>query len=101
MEAKSRGDSVAMRKIDQIVCNWDSQLRIQERLPAIVASTLWLSYRLGWRSSEVAHAIQISPVHVRQILHRCRLIAERLGFAPPEARHSHKKKVRKKYWRKK
>jgi hypothetical protein len=59
--------------------NLDSQLVILDRTAAIIASILFLSYRVGLDSVGVSQYLGcVKPPMVRQVIFRCRKLAARL-----------------------
>jgi hypothetical protein len=77
LEAQQARDPRA-EKLLQEVENADTQLRTNETIAGVIASILFLSYRVNLTSVEVAAEVHLKPPMVRQILHRCRRIAAAL-----------------------
>jgi hypothetical protein len=57
---------------------YDAQLLMLPRLPAILCAVVYLSFRLGFTSTQVAHQLRVTPVFVRQVLFRIRVIAGKI-----------------------
>jgi ribosomal protein L37E len=75
-ELKNAGDPYAAKVALQIEVK-DTELRMDERITAIITAVLYLSYKVGMKSNEVSAELGgIKPPLVRQILHRCRALAD-------------------------
>jgi DNA-directed RNA polymerase specialized sigma24 family protein len=46
---------------------------------------VWLYFRCGWNSAEIAEELGMNPPAVRQWLARVREVAQKAGSAPPDA----------------
>jgi hypothetical protein len=83
MEAKESGKQARAKELASLVEGIDTQLCTLDRIAAIMTGVAFLYWRVGYDSVQTAHALQIKPPHVRQIL--CKLLdfAERAGYPPP------------------
>jgi hypothetical protein len=78
-------------------CKWerqqqelDTRLMMVARLPAVIAGVLYMSYRLGYDSVGVAEELGcVRPCGVRQILRRCKLLAEKIERGEPRKKIGH------------
>ena len=69
--AVKAGDVKRADKLAQAIQQVDSEIVCARKGYHVIATAVvYLSYRLGYRSTEVAKTLKITPVHVRQILNR-------------------------------
>jgi hypothetical protein len=69
-----------LRLMSEQIANLDSTLRILENCAAVCAAVVHLYYRVGFDSVGVANELKVKSCHVRQLLHRMRLVAALLGY---------------------
>jgi hypothetical protein len=71
-------DPERKRTLEIQVEGLDTRVRIEEKLLALVTSVAYLYHRVKMNSVGVAEELGIKPPHVRQILYRLNIIAERI-----------------------
>jgi DNA-directed RNA polymerase specialized sigma24 family protein len=76
MELRAAG--LPTKNVESKIEMYDAQLEMLPRLPAILCAVIYLSYRLGFTSPQVAHSLKCSPVFVRQVLSRARTTAGKI-----------------------
>jgi hypothetical protein len=82
--------------VSQKVEEADTQLRILESVPLVLAGCIHFYWRCGYDSVETARQLRLKPPHVRRLLHRLCLIADKLGYktyelAPPRCSQKEKR----------
>jgi hypothetical protein len=75
---KLRAAGLPTREVEAKFQMYDAQLSMLPRLPAVLCAVIYLSYRLGFTSPQVAHQLRVSPVFVRQVLSRIRTTAAKI-----------------------
>jgi hypothetical protein len=70
--ASLRGDGPdkVLKSCFKHISNLDSEYYIQARIAQLTLSILFLYYRMGWKSNDVAQELDVKAPHVRQILYR-------------------------------
>jgi hypothetical protein len=86
-----KADTTDLRRLEQQISNTDTEIFVSAKLPEIVASTVYLYYRLGFDSCSVAESLGLKPPHCRQILYRLQKTAQRLGFSSAQSAATGKK----------
>jgi hypothetical protein len=78
LELKSAGQDTA--KAETQVRTLDGRLRALGRAGEITAAVIFLSLRIGYTSPQVSHFLKgsVSPMCVRAILSRCKVVAKKL-----------------------
>jgi hypothetical protein len=69
-----------LNRLERQISNMDTEIFVSAKLPEVVASTVYLYYRLGFDSCSVAESLGLKPPQCRQILARLGRTAKRLGF---------------------
>jgi hypothetical protein len=80
-----KADTAHLRRLEQQISNTDTEIFVSAKLPEIVASSIYLYYRLGFDSCSVAESLGLKPPHCRQILSRLGRTAKRLGFCSADS----------------
>ena len=72
-----KADPADLRRLEQQISTTDTEIFVSAKLPEIVASTVYLFYRLGFDSCSVGESLGLKPPHIRQILARLNRTARR------------------------
>ena len=76
MELRATG--LPTKSVESKIQMYDAILTMLPRLPAILCAVIYLSYRMGFTSTQVAHQLGCSPVFCRQVLSRARIVAGKI-----------------------
>ncbi len=99
-EALDRGDPPRrIRELEIEVQNSDSRARFDRRPVELTTSIVWLSYRLGWNSVQVAQELHILSPHVRIILYRLCKIAHDIETGRVYRPRRSRKGIKPRRWR--
>jgi hypothetical protein len=77
---RTGADPVRQKKLEALISNVDSQLIVNRQPAAIIASIVYLYFRLGLSSVGVAEIIGLSAPAVRQQVYRIWQVADCIGY---------------------
>ena len=86
-------DSDRLRRLEIEIENLDTQIRMNANCAGLIASIAYLNHRVGLDSIGIAQKLRLKPCHVRMVLYRLNLIAQRPPKPPAPPKPAQAPKV--------